>query len=91
MGVLGLLAYFIIGKSYRSSNNDLETGQERKRLRQPGIAYNRNQYSATGWDMLPHRDFWREVPTLARDLVGHVFTNVRNSGPGGRGGYSSLG
>ncbi|OXB35313.1 hypothetical protein J007_04980 [Cryptococcus neoformans] len=57
-----------------------------------GIFYNHQQYSARGWDLIPHRDFWREVPTLLQDLVSHVVANVRGSGSGGgRGGYSSLG
>ncbi|KIR59273.1 hypothetical protein I314_04788 [Cryptococcus bacillisporus CA1873] len=56
-----------------------------------GIFYNHQQYSARGWDLIPHRDFWREVPTLVQDLVSHVMANVRGSGSGGRGGYSSLG
>jgi hypothetical protein len=54
-----------------------------------GIFYNHQQYSARGWDLVPHRDFWREFPSLVRDLVGHVFSNVR--GGGSRGGYNTLG
>lgn len=54
-----------------------------------GMFYNHQQYSARGWDLVPHRDFWRELPTLGSDLVHHVSTNVR--GGGSRGGYNSLG
>ncbi|KAK4689223.1 autophagy-related protein 27, partial [Tremellales sp. Uapishka_1] len=63
-----------------------------------GIFYNHQQYSARGWDLVPHRDFWRELPLLLSDLFGHVFAGLRGSnggagggGGGGRGGYSSLG
>ncbi|GFZ50969.1 hypothetical protein JCM24511_08727 [Saitozyma sp. JCM 24511] len=56
-----------------------------------GILYNHQQYSARGWDLVPHRDFWREFPVLVQDLFGHVFNNVRGGGGGSRGGYSSLG
>lgn len=54
-----------------------------------GALYNHQQYSARGWDLVPHRDFWRELPSLAGDFGGHVVGNVRSST--GRGGYSSLG
>ncbi len=54
-----------------------------------GAVYNHQQYGARGWDLVPHRDFWRELPALGRDFGGHVVGNVRSST--GRGGYSSLG
>lgn len=53
-----------------------------------GVIYNHQTYSARGWDLVPHRDFWRELPGLTQDLGGHVFGG---RGGGGRGGYSSLG
>jgi len=37
-----------------------------------GAYYNYNNYGATGWDLLPHRDFWREVPYLVRDVFSHL-------------------
>ncbi|TXT13559.1 hypothetical protein VHUM_00926 [Vanrija humicola] len=52
-----------------------------------GVIYNHQTYSARGWDLVPHRDFWRELPSLTQDLGGHVF----GGRGGGRGGYSSLG
>ncbi|WVQ94861.1 hypothetical protein IAU59_001944 [Kwoniella sp. CBS 9459] len=55
-----------------------------------GIFYNHQQYSARGWDLIPHRDFWREVPTLMSDLTNHMIAGFRG-GSAGRGGYSSLG
>ncbi|ORY31678.1 autophagy-related protein 27 [Naematelia encephala] len=54
-----------------------------------GIFYNHQQYSAKGWDLIPHRDFWRDVPVLVQDLLSHMFSGIR--GGGGRGGYNSLG
>lgn len=54
-----------------------------------GALYNHQTYNARGWDLVPHRDFWRELPALAGDFGGHVVGNVRSST--GRGGYSSLG
>lgn len=54
-----------------------------------GALYNYQNYGARGADLIPHRDFWREVPALAQDLGSHLFNNVRQSGS--RGGYSSLG
>ncbi|KAL7424398.1 type II membrane protein [Cryptotrichosporon argae] len=53
-----------------------------------GMFYNHQQYSARGWDLVPHRDFWRELPALCRDVATHLLAGV---GGGGRGGYSSLG
>lgn len=54
-----------------------------------GALYNYHNYGARGSDLIPHRDFWREVPALAQDLGSHLFNNVRQSSS--RGGYSSLG
>jgi len=54
-----------------------------------GVLYNHQQYSARGWDLIPHRDFWREFPLLLQDLFSHLFAGLRGSGA--RGGYSSLG
>ncbi|WVO16713.1 hypothetical protein L204_104394 [Cryptococcus depauperatus] len=57
-----------------------------------GVVYNHQQYSARGWDLVPHRDFWREVPVLLQDLFSHLFAGIRGHSAGGnRGGYSSLG
>ena len=56
-----------------------------------GIFYNHQQYSAKGWDLIPHRDFWREIPTLISDLFGHIYGGLRGAGGPSRGGYSSLG
>ncbi|CAG8557944.1 2610_t:CDS:2 [Paraglomus brasilianum] len=49
-----------------------------------GIAYNRHVYNAQGWDLIPHRDFWREVPYIAKEFMGYVLNSLRK---GGRPGY----
>ncbi|GAA5859891.1 hypothetical protein JCM8547_004375 [Rhodosporidiobolus lusitaniae] len=47
-----------------------------------GIWKNYTEYGATGWDAVPHRDVWRDLPYVVVDLF---------KGRGGsRGGYSSL-
>ncbi|KAG8906920.1 hypothetical protein FRB99_005694 [Tulasnella sp. 403] len=50
-----------------------------------GAYYNYNNYGSTGWDLVPHRDFWREVPYLIEDLVSYLFSSVRSGGS--RSGY----
>jgi len=56
-----------------------------------GAYYNYNNYGASGWDLVPHRDFWRDVPHLLRDVVSHLFSSVRGNQRGGsRGGYVSV-
>ena len=81
--VIGLIIYFAIGT--------LILIPSMRELILPGIFYNHQQYSAKGWDLIPHRDFWRSTPDILRDLFSHVFANVRGGGGGSRGGYSSLG
>jgi len=56
-----------------------------------GAYYNYNNYGASGWDLVPHRDFWRDVPSLLKDVVSHLFSSVRGGrSTGGRGGYVSV-
>ena len=43
-----------------------------------GMWHNYTQYGATGWDLVPNRDFWREAPYLAQDAVQHVLRTVRS-------------
>lgn len=33
-----------------------------------GSYYNYSQYGASGLDMIPHRDLWRDVPYIVGDL-----------------------
>ncbi|GAA5987739.1 hypothetical protein JCM11641_006512 [Rhodosporidiobolus odoratus] len=48
-----------------------------------GIWNNYNTYGATGFDAIPHRELWRDLPYVVADLF-------KGRG-GGRDGYSSLG
>lgn len=48
-----------------------------------GMWYNHTQYGATGWDLVPHRDFWREAPYLVRDAVQHVVRTATSPRSGG--------
>ncbi|KAI1300729.1 hypothetical protein EDD11_005952, partial [Mortierella claussenii] len=41
-----------------------------------GALYNRKVYGATGLDLLPHIDFWRDFPSLVVDVVRHVWDSV---------------
>jgi len=42
-----------------------------------GAYYNYSTYGATGLDLIPHRDFWREVPYMLRDVLDHLCTSFR--------------
>lgn len=42
-----------------------------------GAYYNYSTYGATGVDLIPHRDFWREVPYMLRDVLDHLCTSFR--------------
>ncbi|GAA5835926.1 hypothetical protein JCM11251_006604 [Rhodosporidiobolus azoricus] len=48
-----------------------------------GMWQNYTQYGATGWDAIPHRDMWRDLP----HVVGDLFKGRGSS----RNGYSALG
>ncbi|PWZ00341.1 hypothetical protein BCV70DRAFT_109261 [Testicularia cyperi] len=52
-----------------------------------GIYNNYNNYGSTGWDLIPHKDFWRESPYIARDAASHVWQSV--SGNRSRGGFGT--
>ncbi|EST04912.1 Autophagy-related protein 27 [Kalmanozyma brasiliensis GHG001] len=54
-----------------------------------GMYNNYNNYGASGWDLVPHKDFWRESPYIARDAATHVWGTV--SGNRGGGGYGGSG
>lgn len=62
-----------------------------------GMYNNYNNYGASGWDLVPHKDFWRESPYIARDAATHVWQTVSDnrggggfSGAGGRGAYEPI-
>lgn len=42
-----------------------------------GAYYNYSTYGAVGLDLIPHRDFWRDVPYVIRDIVSHLCSAVR--------------
>ncbi|KAI0074634.1 putative autophagy protein Atg27 [Panus rudis PR-1116 ss-1] len=54
-----------------------------------GAYYNYSTYGATGADLIPHRDFWREVPYMLRDVVSHLCSSFR-PGSSSRGGYIAV-
>ncbi|KAI8993858.1 autophagy-related protein 27 [Trametes punicea] len=54
-----------------------------------GAYYNYTTYGASGADLIPHRDFWREVPYMLRDVVSHLFSAIRPR-QASRGGYIAV-
>ncbi|KAI0665902.1 autophagy-related protein 27 [Trametes maxima] len=54
-----------------------------------GAYYNYSTYGATGADLIPHRDFWREVPYMLKDVVSHLCSAVRPR-QASRGGYIAV-
>ncbi|KAL5484935.1 ATG27 [Sanghuangporus weigelae] len=52
-----------------------------------GAYYNYSTYGATGSDLIPHRDFWREVPHVLRDIASHLCSALR---PSPRNGYIAV-
>lgn len=62
-----------------------------------GMYNNYNNYGASGWDLVPHKDFWRESPYIARDAATHIWQTVSGNrggggfgGAGGRGAYEPI-
>jgi len=54
-----------------------------------GAYYNYSTYGATGSDLIPHRDFWREVPYMLRDVTDHLCASFRPK-YSSRGGYIAV-
>ncbi|KAF5385994.1 hypothetical protein D9615_002248 [Tricholomella constricta] len=50
-----------------------------------GAYYNYSTYGARGADLIPHRDFWKEVPYMLRDVISHLCSSVRPRRPANRG------
>jgi hypothetical protein len=48
-----------------------------------GALYNSRTYNARGWDLLPHSDFWRDLPYLIKDLVMAVYNSFSSRRHGG--------
>jgi len=55
-----------------------------------GAYYNYSTYGARGADLIPHRDFWKEVPYMLSDVVSHLCSNIRPRRTSSRGGYISV-
>jgi hypothetical protein len=88
----GLLIYFVVGKYACYINQSLHRLSKLQYLL--GIYYNYSTYGSRGVDLLPHKDFWMDLPSMAGDLFSHLASNIRGSGTGGstrRSGYTSLG
>ncbi|KIM69761.1 hypothetical protein SCLCIDRAFT_102673 [Scleroderma citrinum Foug A] len=54
-----------------------------------GAYYNYSTYGARGLDLIPHRDFWREVPYMLQDVLNHLCSNIRPR-RSSRGGYIAV-
>ncbi|KAL0138954.1 LEM3/CDC50 family protein [Mucor lusitanicus] len=54
-----------------------------------GAFYNFKMYNARGLDLIPHREFWFDLPYLIRDLFAHVVDSVM-SHRRGTGGYVAV-
>jgi len=55
-----------------------------------GAYYNYTTYGATGVDLIPHRDFWREVPYMLRDVLSHLCSSFQSRQSTSRGGYIAV-
>ncbi|PPQ67281.1 hypothetical protein CVT25_005865 [Psilocybe cyanescens] len=55
-----------------------------------GAYYNYSTYGSRGLDLIPHRDFWKEVPYMLSDVVSHLCSNVRPRRTSSRGGYVAV-
>ncbi|KAJ6625614.1 autophagy-related protein 27 [Mycena sp. CBHHK59/15] len=55
-----------------------------------GAYYNYSTYGASGVDLIPHRDFWMEVPYMLRDVLSHLCSTVRPRRSSSRGGYIAV-
>ncbi|TFK75407.1 hypothetical protein BDN72DRAFT_832284 [Pluteus cervinus] len=55
-----------------------------------GAYYNYTTYGARGADLIPHRDFWKEVPYMLSDVVSHLCSTVRPRHSSHRGGYIAV-
>ncbi|CDS08563.1 hypothetical protein LRAMOSA09924 [Lichtheimia ramosa] len=54
-----------------------------------GAFYNYKVYNARGLDLIPHRDFWLDLPYLIKDLISHVIDTIM-SHRRGSGGYVAV-
>jgi len=54
-----------------------------------GAYYQYSTYGASGVDLIPHRDFWMEVPYMLKDVLSHLCSTVRPR-RSSRGGYIAV-
>ncbi|KAI9496127.1 autophagy-related protein 27 [Zychaea mexicana] len=54
-----------------------------------GAFYNFKMYNARGLDLIPHRDFWLDLPYLIKDLISHLVDSIM-SHRRGSGGYVAV-
>ncbi|KAH6914057.1 autophagy-related protein 27 [Coprinopsis sp. MPI-PUGE-AT-0042] len=52
-----------------------------------GAYYNYSTYGARGLDLIPHRDFWQEVPYMLRDVASHLCSAAKPRSRTSRNGY----
>ncbi|ORZ24105.1 autophagy-related protein 27 [Absidia repens] len=50
-----------------------------------GAIYNFKVFNARGLDLIPHRDFWLDLPYLIKDLISHLMETVTSRRSGGSG------
>ncbi|ORZ14225.1 autophagy-related protein 27 [Absidia repens] len=50
-----------------------------------GIIYNFKVFNARGLDLIPHRDFWLDLPYLIKDLISQLMGAITSSRRGGNG------
>ncbi|KAI8338993.1 autophagy-related protein 27 [Chlamydoabsidia padenii] len=50
-----------------------------------GAIYNFKIFNARGLDLIPHRDFWLDLPYLIKDLISHLMESVTSRRHGGNG------
>ncbi|KAJ3979692.1 autophagy-related protein 27 [Lentinula detonsa] len=55
-----------------------------------GAYHKYTTYGATGMDLIPHRDFWQEVPYMLGDVVSHLCSSARPRRSSNRGGYIAV-
>ena len=94
--VIGLVLYFAGGTSscIPSLHSSIVFSIRFSIVFQKGMYYNYSTYGARGTDLLPHKDFWMDVPSMCQNLFSHLGSSVRGEGSGAsrsRAGYTSLG
>ncbi|KAF8658246.1 hypothetical protein AX16_002022 [Volvariella volvacea WC 439] len=55
-----------------------------------GAYYNYSTYGSRGADLIPHRDFWKDVPYMFSDVISHLCSTIRPQPSSSRGGYIAV-